>query len=294
MSLGGDLAAMDAGTRRFACTQCGKCCNRSPEVELSEAAGLADTFVFRLMFRLYRQSRSPERGSNDDARAFYEKKRLLSAHAARAYPGKATRDGKTVEHVNYLMISALAIDVRPGACAALSSSRCSIYDRRPLTCRTVPLHYSRGEAAAYRDFDTFVRTPGYRCDVSASAPILLDAGGIAAAGMREARAQALAMAKCDLPWKQAIVRAMKSADQSALPSLRDIGTNAPFGAMTTSMRIAWQIGARAALFTQADVRTLVTVQLATIERELEMSLASLEDRQTLEEMRAEYLEALTG
>ena len=44
---------MEPTTRRFSCTQCGKCCNRSPEVQLSEAAALADVFAFSLMFRLY-------------------------------------------------------------------------------------------------------------------------------------------------------------------------------------------------------------------------------------------------
>jgi hypothetical protein len=42
-----------AETLRFACTSCGQCCNRSPEVELSETLDLADAFVFRLMFRPY-------------------------------------------------------------------------------------------------------------------------------------------------------------------------------------------------------------------------------------------------
>ena len=91
---------MDLTVSRFACTQCGKCCNRSPEVELSEATSLADTFVFRLMFRLhwlpqklgdYLSLSCPE----DDASAiYYEKKRLLSAFAARKYTARLSRNGK--------------------------------------------------------------------------------------------------------------------------------------------------------------------------------------------------------
>ena len=74
-----------AARLHFACTTCGKCCDRSPEVLLSEAADLADTFVFRLMFRLYvlpssysaRSGRSG--GASGSAASFYESKRLLTA-----------------------------------------------------------------------------------------------------------------------------------------------------------------------------------------------------------------------
>ena len=175
---------MEPAVQRFACTQCGKCCNRAPEVELSEAAGLSDVFVFRLMFRLYwlprRLSDSLELGPkppNADA-LFYQKKRLLSAFAARKTPVKVSRNGKAVETTKYFVISALALDTSPGACAALNGERCGIYERRPLTCRTVPFHYSRAEALAESDLKAFLETPGYRCDSGDSAPAVLKEGRI--------------------------------------------------------------------------------------------------------------------
>ena len=70
--------SVDQATRRFACTQCGKCCNRAPEVELGEAAALADVFVWQLLFRLYSLPRSvadyPAVGAPRDAAAarFFE------------------------------------------------------------------------------------------------------------------------------------------------------------------------------------------------------------------------------
>ena len=67
---------MHGDVRRFACTQCGACCNRSPEVELSEAAALADLFVFRLMFRIYERPRAFAGylacGRSGSAEAFHE------------------------------------------------------------------------------------------------------------------------------------------------------------------------------------------------------------------------------
>ena len=167
---------MNSAVLRFACTQCGKCCNRSPEVELSEAAALADVFVFMLMFRLYSLPRAlsePSKTAQAQAASsslFYETKRLLAAHAAHSYPVKVRRGDKTVEQINYLMISALSLDTSPGACRALEANQCRIHARRPIGCRSVPLHYSRAEASAEADLQSFVATPGYGCDTSDEAP----------------------------------------------------------------------------------------------------------------------------
>src|SRR5438128_2583810 len=161
--------------RRFACTQCGKCCNRSPEVELSEAAPLSDVFVFRLMFRLYWLPRHladyRERGESTATAeaAFYQKKRLLAAFAAHKASARSRR-----------------------------------------------------------------------------------------------------------------MKADRSANAS-LPSFEEIEANAPFGATTTSMRIAWQIAADAGMMRVDEYRTLVAKQLATIERQLADG-CSANNRQTLLEM----------
>ena len=114
---------------RFSCTQCGKCCNRSPEVELSEAAALADTFVFRLMFRVYwlpQQFITPQGAGNsplNSSSAFYERKRLFTAFAAHKASLKAKRDRKGLASTRYLMISALALDTNSGECGALQPVR---------------------------------------------------------------------------------------------------------------------------------------------------------------------------
>lgn len=283
-----------SGVRRFACVQCGACCNRSPEVELSEAAALADVFVFRLMFRLYALPRMFDGSRADTPKVFYQKKRLLSAHAARVISKKVVRDGKPVDHMQYLMISALALDTRPGACTALQSNRCSIYERRPLTCRTVPFHYARADGLAESDFDKFVRTPGYRCDVGATAPVVLDRGAITDEATLEARSRALSVAEGDRSWKDAIVRGMKHSRDASLPTQQEIEANAAFGAMTTSMRVGWRIAAEAGLMSEREGRALVETQLATIEREIGRSSASAGDGETLREMEAEYRQALAS
>lgn len=293
---GGGKLKLDLPVSRFACTQCGKCCNRSPEVELSEAASLADTFVFRLMFRFYwlpeklSDYLSLSRPEADASAIFFEKKRLLRAFAARRYPMRLWRSGKSVDYAKYLVISALALDTGSGECDALRDNRCGVYDRRPLSCRSVPLHYSRAGSRAATDLKAFVATGGYRCDTSDAAPAILDNGQIIALEIKAARDEALAVAQRDRPWSQAIVRRMKSGSSAdgVLPSLEEVEANAQAGALTTSMRVGWRIAADAALIPPQDCDRLVEVQLRTIVRALAHPTCSPEARQTLIEMQAEY------
>ena len=281
------------GVRRFSCTLCGACCNRSPEVELSEAAALGDVFVFRLMFRLISLPRHAERGQIGSSELFYQKKRLLAGHAAARYSTKVMRGGKAVETVQYLMISALAMDMSPGACTALKSGRCSIHAKRPLSCRTVPFHYSRAEGLALADFDSFVSTPGYRCDTGKDAALFFNDGRIVNEEVCHARTSAAELARRDRPWKEAIVRHMRSRGAgNDLPSLQELRANAAVAAMTTSMRAGWQIAAALKLMTQEQELALVRLQLETIRRELANFSGSLSDAQTLREMAAEYRHAL--
>jgi Fe-S-cluster containining protein len=282
---------MQGGVRRFACTLCGKCCNRSPEVELSEAGALADVFVFRLMFRLYSLPRTFESGRSpsENAEAFYQKKRLLAAHAARKYSVTIMRDGRRVEHIQYLMISALALDTRSGACAALSDGRCSIYDRRPLGCRTVPFHYSRAEALAERDLDAFVARPGYKCDTGEGAPAVIESGRIVDRMTLQTRAEARTLVRRDLPWKEAIVRRMKpsSSTESTLPTLDEVRANAAYGAMTTSMRVGWEIAAEAGLIPTDECNASIAAQAMLIEHELAAGKCPKDTHETLADMQAE-------
>jgi len=294
--------SLEPAISRFACTQCGKCCNRSPEVELSEAAPLADIFVFRLMFRLYWL---PERLSDylalghrgaDASSIFYEKKRLLGAFAARKYPVKLSRNGKPVEYSKYLMISALALDVGAGECGALENGKCGVYDRRPLSCRSVPLHYSRPATLAATDLQAFARTAGYRCDISDAAPIIVEDGKIVAPEIRAVRAEAIAFSEGDRPWSRAIVRRMDGPlpNRAALPSLSEVEASAEFGAITTSMHVAWRIAVEIGVIISSDYDDLLTLQLRAIDRELSHPTCSPEARQILLEMQAGYRSELLG
>jgi Fe-S-cluster containining protein len=279
---------MEAGQRHFACTQCGACCDRSPEVQLSEAAPLADIFVFRLMFRLYwlptRVSDCiPDDVETSSGAAFYEKKRLLDAFCARKYRARLRRDGRGVQYTKYLMISALTLDEGTSTCSALQEKQCSIYERRPSGCRSVPFHYSRGESVAETGLKHFVETQGYLCDTSHSARLVLSD-------------DAATIARNDLPWRQAIARSM-GADCSTghqLPSLLDVEANAQFGASTVSMGLAWRLAQDLGLIQPAEYRRLIERQLRLIGQKLGAVRCSNETRQTLADMAVEYRNDLIG
>lgn len=293
---------MEPAVRRFACTQCGQCCNRSPEMQLSETMALADVFVFRLMFRLYWLPRqlgdylAPGRAEANASAIFHQRKRLLGAFAARKYPVKVRRGGKAVEYTKYLLLSALALDTRPGACSALDGRQCGIHHRRPLSCRSVPFHYSHAEALAESGLMAFVATDGYCCDTSEAAEVVLKDGRIVAPEIRAARSEAIAVAEGDRRWGEAIARRMNAAAGASpsLPSLEDVEANAHFGATTTSMRAAWQIAADAGLLAAEQCETLARLQLSAIDQALAAGGCPRDVSETLVGMRAEYLHQLNA
>lgn len=285
--------------RRFACTSCGACCDRSPEVQLSEAAGLADMFVFRLMFRLYALPRTlagcRASGMTGPAEAFHESKRLTAAFAARTRFAKRREGARSVEVAQHLVISALTLDTGAGACTALRGGLCAIYERRPLACRTVPFHYSRPEASAESDLEAFVGTPGYACDTTARAPVVLEGGRIVDPEARRRRRDALELREGERRWQEAILRRLKSSrGEDGLPSLGEIEANAAFGATTVPMRAAWQIAAESGLIAADECRALVAAQADVIDRELGAARGAPDSLETLAEMRAEYRRALNG
>lgn len=236
------------------------------------------------MFRLYSLPRSsvdyrPAQGSVGDE--FFQVKRLVGAFAAYKYYAKSKRDGKVVEDIQYLTISALALDLGTGACGALNQGFCGIYSYRPLACQTVPFHYSRTEAMITEVFDSFVASPGYACETSADGTVVIERGRIVDEAVLEARARAQSLANDDRRWKSAIVRAMKHRSGIGLPTLREVEANAHRGVLTTPMHIAWQIAVEAGLMSVQECHTLVTAQERVIGEALVMKGLSSEVNETL-------------
>ena len=284
---------MNAGERRFACTRCGACCNRAPELELGEVAALADVFVLRLMMRIYSLPRSLADYQTDQPRdqasaEFYESKRLLGQFAAASWPIKARRDGKVVDYVQYLNLSVLPLELGQARCPALTGASCSIYESRPLSCRSVPLHYSRPAATAARDLDAFVASPGFACSTDPDAPMLIADYAIVDAQTLAARTDSAAQAEQDRAWKAALVKAMKTG-QFGLPSPKEVEAQAGRGALTASMLPAWRTAQREGILV---AQPLLEAQCETIERTLNRTSLDGDAVATLTAMLQEYRAAL--
>jgi hypothetical protein len=91
-------------------------------------------------------------------------------------------------------------------------------------------------------------------------------------------------------WNDAIINRMRKNVDGAisLPSLKELEANAPIGAMTATMRIAWQIASEAGLMSVQQYRDLVANQLSVIERELKLARCTGNDLELLAQMQTEY------
>ena len=267
---------MPSDVRRFACTACGRCCNRGPEMELGEAAGLAGTFILSLLFKVHslpasersdwaghwwrdRNSRIPLRPALDEA------ERHLRLSATRSVD-------KSRDRQMFLEISAIADDDGEGRCPALAGDLCSIHDIRPQTCRTVPLHYSRAPSTLEQCLDQFVATPGFKCDTTPSAPAILDGNRIVDSQLNADRAKAVALAKSDRAWKEQLIARMKDGPRAAaagLPQLDAVFANSDNGYATMlPMIVAWRVAADAGFLSRTELEVLCRKQADLIRRKV--------------------------
>jgi Fe-S-cluster containining protein len=219
-------------------------------MELGEAASLADKFMMSVLFKVHslplsdrsgwagqwwrnQQSRLPLRPSLDEGR------RHLGQFAARRQVDKS-RDRQL-----FLDITATVNDDGRGQCPALAGGICSIYDVRPLTCRTVPMHYSRPPSTLQSYLDGFTSTPDYGCDTTDSAPVLLDGNRVIDAQIQADREKAALQARQDRRWKARIVAMMDDdfqADSVDLPTYAAVINNSDGGHATLlPMIVAWRV-----------------------------------------------------
>jgi Fe-S-cluster containining protein len=168
----------------------------------------------------------------------------------------------------HLIVSALPVDLGDGRCPALDGVRCGIYEARPLSCRTVPLHYSRPASSLARYLDGFVRTAGYACDTSAAAPVVTDGFAILDDRLRAARDEAIGLAAAERPWKAQILAAMRKPRQATahgLPTLKAVLKNAEAGRATSSaMMAAWSVAAASGLLSADQLDGLLCIQAELI------------------------------
>jgi Fe-S-cluster containining protein len=246
-------------------------------MELGEAAALAGTLVTRAIFKLHslplyehgqgallwwrsQGSRLPVRKALEEAR------RHLAHFSVRDDADKAR--GRSL----HLTISALTMDREKGRCPALADNRCSIHPSRPLTCRTVPLHYSRPASTLPAYLDQFVSTPGYQCGTTGEAAAVLQGGVVSHPSLLQARQDAIAMAEADRGWKGEIVALMSSAEgarAAGLPSYETVLRNSDAGgASSVSMIAPWRVAKRIGALSAAQFEDVCRSQSRLLRAEI--------------------------
>jgi Fe-S-cluster containining protein len=258
-------------------------------MELSEATALAGTFVTSLIFKAHsmplseRSGRAAQWWREQESRvplraALEEKRRHLALFSSRR------RSERRNDREVYLTISAIVDDYGNGKCPALRGRLCGIYDYRPLTCRTVPLHYSRQASVLQSYVDQFTTTPGYECNTTTS-PAILSGSRIVSAELRLHRDRAVALAKADRRWKEQILSFMDNSAKAArvgLPTYEAILNNTENGYATLlPMIVGWRVAEYCGLISPADLRGLCEKTVALIESEVARSPEPAELRELL-------------
>lgn len=283
---GTSQAGASEDVRRFACTSCGKCCDSGPEMELSEATALADRFITALYLRIWTipLSKGSKRASQrpDEAE---ENRRHIGHFSVRDKIDRSK--GRSL----HLTISAQTIDRKGGRCPALIDNRCGIYEVRPLSCRTVPLHFSKPVSQLGPALDRFVRTPGHLCDTSPNAPVVLDGDRVTDPSIQQGRDDALKLAKADQGWKKQILSLMdnpSAAPAAGLPTYEAVlrSSDAGFGA-SVPMLVAWRVARNEGIISPQVFNEVCGKQILLLKSALERA-ANLELAGRLVGMLSDY------
>ncbi len=169
-----------------------------------------------------------------------------------------------------MTISAIVDDYGNGKCPALQDNQCRIYDGRPLTCRTVPLHYSRQQSVLHSYIDQFTATPGYECNTTTS-PVILNGNSITSPDLRAYRTRAIEIARQDRKWKEhmlSLIDNPDTADRAGLPTYDAIVNNTDNGYATLLPTIVgWRVAEYFGLISAVKLRNLCDMQVALIKAE---------------------------
>jgi hypothetical protein len=246
-------------------------------MELSEATALADKFITSLYFRVWplplstqskraNQRRSRQGNELSEKETLEEHRRQLAHFSVR---DKIDRSGGRSLH---LTISARTIDREKGRCPALVDKRCGIYEVRPQSCRAVPLHFAQPVALLGPALDSFVRLPGHLCDTSADAPVVFDGKRVLDASMRQARDDALKLAKSDRDWKRAILALMDNpttALAAGLPTYQEVVRHSDSRlAAAVPMLVAWRVAKDIGLIAPRSFEEICEKQIDLLKSEI--------------------------
>lgn len=196
-------------------------------------------------------------------RRYLEERKLLADHAVRTFPVPSDERGRGKMN-RYIYLSAIAVDQDAGACDHLAGDgACSLYDRRPHACRTVPFHYSRPDSALGPGLADFLSQPAHACSSGADAALAITGGALALPEYAAARTVARHTMVADQSWKRAIAARIDAAtdDDPLWPSWGAINANAAAGASTVPMLQAWEVAEQQGRITRHQLRDCLNAQI---------------------------------
>jgi hypothetical protein len=245
-----------------------------------EAARLGDVFIPALVYRLT----SLPKDDNEAAFASLSPHRHFRGMDGRELVARL-RESSAVKGAGAMVSEPgwehhISLTARPWSyeaawCTALDADhkRCTIHERRPATCRTVPIRYDVPEGLLVRAFRGVVdegraaRDP-FECDVSDAAPVLLDDGKCVDPEYAAARKAGLDAAVAE---KELAARILTSP---ILPPIREVYPLLRRGQLVS---VSFHGGLIAAhdlkLVDDAAVRQFCAAQLALLHEEIERALA---------------------
>ena len=198
-------------------------------------------------------------------RRYLEERKLLGEVASKIYPVRITTERGVIKMARHIYISAIAMDAGRGVCDQLTDDgRCSLYDRRPHACRTVPFHYSRPDATLGKTLADFLARPTHHCGTSQADPLVINNDILVDPHYRAARLAARDTMDEDRIWKDAIAAHIThaSASDSIWPDWTTIDANANAGASSIPMEYGWQVAQQLSLIDAAHFDQLMASQSA--------------------------------
>lgn len=147
-------------TIHFACTQCGKCCDKSPLANFYDLFNLADEFVFQTAHHgllSYNKKREAE-----ELTQFYR----MIGH---------TLVLPELDAVLFYYINFMAVEYPQETCSKLKDNLCTIYSKRPSSCKLSPINDGFDDTQQWKTINIFkdkVENKDWKCDFSENAPIL--------------------------------------------------------------------------------------------------------------------------
>lgn len=152
----------------FSCTACGGCCTQSPSMSIYDMLELSEEFIFQV---------------SHHAVVSQEKKPLEKALLDHYQTLGHTLVLPEFDSVLFYWIDFSAMNAPSyKKCSKLLDNKCSIYSKRPTSCKLQPLDYKTPEELQYKKIELYkekTEKKQWACNFSENSPVLLKSNNIA-------------------------------------------------------------------------------------------------------------------